>query len=145
MINLGTLPGDVVSVALSINNRTQVVGLSFDASGNVRPVLWQNGGITDLNILIPAGSPLSLLETLGTNDRGQITGYALVIATGEIHGFLATPCGEGDDNCGKGVGENAMPQTSPAVRNASTPTLPQSFLRRMDRYRFPGPAFGPMN
>jgi probable HAF family extracellular repeat protein len=138
MTDLGTLLGDVVSVALSINNRTQVVGLSFDASGNVRPVLWQNGGITDLNTLIPAGSPLSLLEALGINDRGQITGYALVIATGEVHGFLATPCGEGDESCGEGGGENAVPQTSPAARNPSSRTLPQSLLRRMNRYHFPG-------
>jgi probable HAF family extracellular repeat protein len=145
MTDLGTLLGDVVSVALSINNRTQVVGLSFDASGNVRPVLWQNGGITDLNTLIPAGSPLSLLEALGINDRGQITGYALLIATGEIHGFLATPCGEGDESCGEGGGENAVPQTSPAARNPSSRTLPQSLLRRMNRYHFLGGAIGPRN
>ena len=55
--------------------------------------------MTDLNTLLPAGSPLFLIQALEINDRGQIAGPALVIATGEIHGFLATPCGEGDESC----------------------------------------------
>jgi hypothetical protein len=92
MTDLGTLPGDFTSIALSINNRTQIVGLSFDASGNViSPVLWQNGEIDDLNNLIPADSSLFLLEALGINDLGQIVGYGVQTTTGEVHGFVATP------------------------------------------------------
>jgi probable HAF family extracellular repeat protein len=143
MTDLGVLSGDVTSVALSINNKAQVVGLSFDASGNVHPVLWHDGRITDLNTLIPVGSPLFLLEALGINDRAQITGYALVIATGEVHSFLATPCRqEGGESCGEGGGENAVPQTSSAVRNPSSRTLPQSLLHRMN---FPAGVIGTRN
>ncbi len=91
MTDLGTLPGDVGSVAIGINSKTQVTGLSFDASGNLRAFLWQNGVMTDLNTLIPAGSPLSLLQAHDINPRGQIAGLALQISTGELHAFLATP------------------------------------------------------
>jgi len=92
MTDLGTLPGDLSSTGEGINNKGQVVGGSYDASGNPRPFFWQNGVMTDLNTLIPADSPLYLLEPTGTiNDWGQIAGYALVISTGEVHAFLATP------------------------------------------------------
>lgn len=95
MTDLGTLPGDVSSTGEGINSKGQVVGGSYDASGNPRPFLWQNRVMTDLNTLIPADSPLYLLEATGTiNDQGQIAGYALVISTGEVHAFLATPTTE---------------------------------------------------
>ena len=41
--NLGTLPGDVSSVAADINARGQVVGSSCDANFNCRAFLWDNG------------------------------------------------------------------------------------------------------
>lgn len=92
MIDLGTLPGDVGSDGDGINDLGQVVGGSWDADGNDRAYLWQNGVMTDLNTLIPPDSPLYLIEATGTiNDRGQIAGIALVISTGEVHAFLATP------------------------------------------------------
>ncbi|MGB9468100.1 MAG: hypothetical protein WBQ59_01995 [Candidatus Acidiferrum sp.] len=92
MIDLGTLPGDVASDADGINKLGQVAGGSVDADGNDRAYLWQNGVMTDLNTLIPADSPLYLLEATGTiNDEGQIAGIALQISTGEVHAFLATP------------------------------------------------------
>lgn len=92
MIDLGTLPGDVGSDGDGINNLGQVVGGSWDADGNDRAYLWQNGVMTDLNSLIPADSPLYLIEATGTiNDDGQIAGIALQISTGEVHAFLATP------------------------------------------------------
>ncbi len=91
MIDLGTLPGDVNSGAGSINNKGQVVGGSINASDNERAFLWQNGVMTDLNMLIPPDSPLYLLEADGINDRGQIEGYGWQISTDEVHVFLATP------------------------------------------------------
>ena len=145
MRDLGLLPGDVNSLALGINSQTHVVGKSDDPTGNSRAFLWQDSVMTDMNTLIPANSPFYLIEALGINDGGQITGTALVIATGEFHGFLATPCGEGDESCGAGEGENAMPQTSSAVCNASSRTLPPSLLRQTNRLHLPDPAFGPKN
>jgi probable HAF family extracellular repeat protein len=92
MIDLGTLPGDFGSDADGINDLGQVVGGSWDAEGNDRAYLWQNGVMTDLNTLIPPDSPLYLIEASGTiNDWGQIAGIALQISTGETHAFLATP------------------------------------------------------
>ncbi len=92
MTDLGTLYGLPVSLAASINNKGQVVGFSQDLnSNNTVASLWQNGVLTDLNTLIPAGSPLFLLEALGINDGGQIAGYAFNASTGEVHGYLATP------------------------------------------------------
>lgn len=94
MTDLGTLPGDVDSTAYAINNHGQVVGESTDAySSNPSAVVWQNGVIADLNSLIPAGSPLFLLSASDINDRGQIIGSALDIATGRVHAFLAMPSG----------------------------------------------------
>jgi len=59
--------------------------------------LWQNGEVRDLNSLIPEDSPVHLLFGFGINDAGEIAGYAVEKSTGDIHGFLATPC-DWDDN-----------------------------------------------
>ena len=93
MTDLGALPGDVRSPALSINDGGQVVGAGFDAYGNQRACIWQNGGWIDLNTLIPADSPWYLLEADWINAQGQIVGAAFNLDSGEIHGFLATPTG----------------------------------------------------
>lgn len=92
MVDLGTLAGDVGSDGDGINNLGQVVGGSWDADGNDRAYIWQHGVMTDLNTLIPADSPLYLIEATGTiNDRGEIAGIALQSSTGEVHAFLLTP------------------------------------------------------
>jgi len=92
MTDLGTLPGDVSSIGDGINNKGQVVGASLDIDGNSRAVIWANGMMIDLNTLIPADSPLFLIEATGTNNsRGQVAGVALEKNSGEIHAFLLTP------------------------------------------------------
>ena len=90
MTDLGTLPGDVDSGALGVSGG-QVVGASFDASGNSRAFLWQNGVMTDLNDLVSGGPPLFLLQASAINSQGQTAGFALRTDTGEVHAFLATP------------------------------------------------------
>src|SRR5262249_22137212 len=70
-IDLGTLSGDVLSEALGINDQGQVVGASIGADGNFRAFLWQNGVMTDLNSLVPTGSP-TLLYANDINSSGQI-------------------------------------------------------------------------
>jgi probable HAF family extracellular repeat protein len=104
MKDLGTLPGDVQSWAETINSKEQAVGTSFDANGNMHPYIWQDGVTTNLNALIPPDAPWLLLEALGNNDRGQIVGYGVRTDIGEIHAYVATPCGvkNGDS---KGCGE----------------------------------------
>ena len=91
MRDLGTFPGDGSSVGFSINDKGDVVGASFGEHGP-RPYLWQNGVMTDLNTLIPAGFPLHLLFASAINARGDIAGFG-VTETGESHAFLATPAG----------------------------------------------------
>jgi probable HAF family extracellular repeat protein len=142
MQDLGTLSGDVLSEGLGINNQGQVVGISFDASGNVRAFIWQNGVMTDLNTLIPAGSSLFLLEALGINDRGQIAGFG-ALSNGDFRAYLLTPCDEQNGERGCEEGANAVPQTNPAGRDVPIETLPPSLACRMSRYHFPGRAFGP--
>jgi len=125
MTDLGTLPGDVSSSGDGINNKGQVVGGSFDASGNSRAYIWQNGVMTDLNTLIPAGSPLYLLEATGTiNARGQIAGIAFVISTGEVHAFLATP------RNGEAVVESAA---TAALTQRPKITLPENVRKLLQR------------
>jgi probable HAF family extracellular repeat protein len=147
MQDLGTLNGQPVSLAFDINNEGQIVGIFEDFAGdNTTGFLWQDGVMTDLNTLIPPGSPLFIKEPLGINDRGEIVGFGLD-SNGNERAFLLTPCDEklGDEGCGEGGGESAVPENSPAVRNASSRPLPQSLMRRMNRYRFRGPTFGPKN
>jgi probable HAF family extracellular repeat protein len=91
MRDLGTLNGQPVSLAFGINNTGQVVGIFEDFAGdNTTGFLWQDGVMTDLNTLIPPGSPLFLKEPIGINDRGQIAGFGL-LSDGEQRGFLLTP------------------------------------------------------
>jgi probable HAF family extracellular repeat protein len=91
MQDLGTLPGDANSSAISINDAGEVVGVSFDASFNFRAFLRRSGVMIDLNTLIPADSPLLLIVATSINARGQITGIAVEKSNGEAHAFLATP------------------------------------------------------
>jgi probable HAF family extracellular repeat protein len=97
MNDLGTLPGDVFSLADGINNDDEVVGASCVTEFDCRAVIWREGTITDLNELIPFDSPMFLIEaTAGINSLGQIAGLALQISSGEIHAFLATPRDDAD-------------------------------------------------
>ena len=97
MTDLGTLPGDVHSVAEGINIRGEVVGRSSDADFNGRGWIWQNGVMTDLNTLIPASSPMYILEGTSNNDLGQIVGIGMT-SSGDQHAFLATPVGNGGES-----------------------------------------------
>lgn len=123
MADLGTLAGDVASLADSVNTKSQVTGGSIDASGNERAFLWQSGVMMDLNNLIPAGSPLFLLEATNINDRGAIVGFAVQISTGEVHAFLASP------NDVKAPSESA----TPALLGQSPKVVVPESVRRLLR------------
>jgi len=137
MADLGTLPGDFSSGALGINSKTQVVGVSSDINGNTRAILWERGVMTDVNTLIPAGSPWFLVEADSINSRGQIVGGALNAITGEVHAVLATPCDEenveaagcSDKDTATGLGQ---------ARERPNGAVPEN-VRRMLRQR---PGFG---
>ncbi|HYW67180.1 MAG TPA: hypothetical protein VFB10_10785, partial [Candidatus Dormibacteraeota bacterium] len=88
---LHTLPGDFASVALSINDRGDVVGVSISASGNIRPALWHDRNITDLSTVVPSGSALIPFIAEYINSRGEIVGEA-IDASGILHAYKLTPC-----------------------------------------------------
>jgi probable HAF family extracellular repeat protein len=69
MTDLGTLPGDVNSTALGINNSGQVVGNSDDGRTS-HAFLYEKGTMIDLGKL--AGAPFSFAT--GINERGQVVG-----------------------------------------------------------------------
>jgi probable HAF family extracellular repeat protein len=95
LTNLGTLPGDFAAIATGINSKGQVVGSTWDSDFNwAHGFIWQNNVMTDLNTLFPASSNLFAVMANKINERGQISGMAIVLNgphAGDIHAFLATP------------------------------------------------------
>ena len=93
--NLGILPGDSASFATGINSKGQVVGSDFDSHGNwSQGFIWQDGVTTDLNKLISADSNLFIIAASNINDRGEISGMAMVEAgphAGNLHAYLLIP------------------------------------------------------
>lgn len=111
MTDLGVLPGKIYSNGEAINSEGQVVGASADASFNGTGWVWEKGVMTDLNTLIPANSPLYIVNATCNNDRGQIVGSAIEIGTGEEHAFLLTPRDgedDGDDDATSAAAENVQ-------------------------------------
>jgi len=103
----GLLPGDVSSLATSINNQGQVVGSSFDSKSNwSHGLLWQNGMMINLNTVFPASSNLYVVSAGNINESGQIAGMAVEMAGPHVglivHAFLATPV---DEDQGKSVAD----------------------------------------
>jgi probable HAF family extracellular repeat protein len=91
MRDLGTLPGDVDSIAFGNNRQGDIVGESCPASGNCRAFLWKNGVMADLNSLVHRRSSLYLTMASSINSHGEIVGTALDKLTGVSPGFLAIP------------------------------------------------------
>jgi len=93
------LPGDFGGLATGINDKGQVVGSNYDSNFMwSHAFIWEGGVVTDLNKLLPADSNLFAVMANKINDRGQISGMAIVRSgpdEGAIHAFLATPIGEG--------------------------------------------------
>jgi probable HAF family extracellular repeat protein len=89
LTDLGTLFGDVgSSLALSINNKSQIVGYSIPATpinpnGQEHATLWDGSRITDLGTL--PGGHFSTARSI--NDRGQIVGTSET-ADGQEHTVL---------------------------------------------------------
>lgn len=112
MQDLGTLPGDSMSMAYAINVFGQVIGTSGNSTmkpefsgtqyngvayGGLmsiqvvgHPFVWtQHNGMQDLNLLIPSTSGWVLNTATGINAWGQIVGSG--VHNGETHGYLLTP------------------------------------------------------
>jgi probable HAF family extracellular repeat protein len=136
MTDLGSILGLPVSLAASINNQGQVVGFSQELdSSNTVAWIWQDGVMTDLNTLIPPDSPWFLIEALGINNRGQITGYALNSVTSEVHGVVLTPDPNSESSASAG--------RAGANRLVTLPENVRQMLKRMNarfhRFESSGP------
>ena len=84
------LTGNTVSQAMGVNDRRQVVGVSFGGAPGLRAFLWEDGVLMNLNDLADVAHNV-LLSAQHINDAGQITGRVLYTATGEVLAFVATP------------------------------------------------------
>jgi probable HAF family extracellular repeat protein len=90
--DLGILPGGTFSQATWANQRGQIIGTGDRSDGNVVDFVWQNGIMTDLNDLVPAGTPLMSggLGAGGINERGEIAETG-ILPDGSSVALLLTP------------------------------------------------------
>lgn len=74
---LYTLPalGGGYSYPYAVNENKQIVGQSTSSDNKTRACLWENGQCIDLNTLLPPDSGWDLIEAIGINDLGDITGW----------------------------------------------------------------------
>ena len=156
MKDLGTVGNDCFSEALAVSAKGQILGQSSACDfSTARAFIWENGSMIDLNTLIPPNSSLQLVFAGNINDRGEIVGAGVPPGdppNPDLFGrlFLLIPCDEhhpGVAGCDYSMVEASeiASRPSPAISDAASRTLPQSLMRRMSRFRFPGPALGPRN
>jgi probable HAF family extracellular repeat protein len=130
--DLGTIPPDVFSVAIGINDKGQIVGDSCDEFFDCRAFLWQNGTMTELNSLIHDPNAPFLENANSINSRGQIAGKTTVQGTPIADAFLASP------NHTQTTDETAAPRETTETRKATLPENVSKMLRQRlgfrDRY-----------
>ena len=118
MKDLGTVEQDLCSIAWSINDEGEIVGNSSpecNFKAQERAFLWERGHIFDLNAFVPADSDLYLFEADFINDRGDITGPAL-LPSGDVHQYLLLRCGAAElEGCRESDKHGARP-----IRNAGS-------------------------
>jgi probable HAF family extracellular repeat protein len=158
--DLGVVGSDQCSYARSINSKVQVVGNSRPdcaSDSGIRPFLWDDGSIFDLNTLIPPGSPLVLHFAQNINDRGEIVAYGVDV-NGNGRTALLIPCDEdhsGVEGCDYDL-VDATRSASPAnaavnhvYNRALTPAAVRKSTRfnifPQSRFNSPGRVVGPRN
>ena len=91
----GTTPTDLGAMyggnswATGLNAFGDVVGYSYGPASSATAFLYTNGGMIDLNTVLPPGSGWLLKEALAINDNGWIAGVGL--HNGLNHAFLLVP------------------------------------------------------
>ncbi|MGA2621541.1 MAG: PEP-CTERM sorting domain-containing protein [Thermoguttaceae bacterium] len=120
IVDLGTLPGDVVSDALSINASGTVVGGSSPNATPLigyRAVMWTSNGIVNLDSTIPHPAGITLIGGIVINDAGAIAANGLGAPLagqrrGTEHAYYVPPGGAAQDvgSLGGDTQPNAMNQ-----------------------------------
>jgi probable HAF family extracellular repeat protein len=120
MRDLGAGDGLFASFAFGINDNGQVVGMSCDQNVACGAFLWQEGVMTDVNSLLPQGSPWNLIAGFSINSRGEIGGVGEDMS-GALHALLLTPCNEEhvlDKGCTRKISaENEAPERPAAAHS----------------------------
>jgi probable HAF family extracellular repeat protein len=123
------LPGAFVTVVPcchAVNDRREITGFAFDANGP-QTFIWKDGAFTDLNTVLPVGTPWYVFNTASINNAGQIAATGLNTSTGEAHALLLTPI---------------LPTGAPIARGATkTPDLPPA-LKASLKKQLPSGKFG---
>ena len=96
--DLGAITGAASNLAKGITIAGQVVGTAYFAPTQYEPpkpgkhvaFIYSNGGLVDLNTLIPSGTGFTITDAVGINDSGQIVCNA-TNAGGNEHAVLLTP------------------------------------------------------
>ena len=122
-------------VSSGINSKGQVVGSTWDSNFNwSHAFIYQDGVMTNLNTLFPDSSNLRATMANKINERGQISGMAIVRSgpeKGHLHAFLATPVNE---RIGRSVADDeptSSGSNSPA--NVTKQPLQRFGLGRIER------------
>jgi probable HAF family extracellular repeat protein len=84
---LGTLGGRAATAG-AINDRSEVIGAGYTATGSWRAVVWRRARLTPLATLGGAGSQVTAPRAI--NDRGEIVGQSAT-ARGSRHAVLWVP------------------------------------------------------
>ena len=134
LITLGLLQGDLGGIASGINDKGQVVGSNFDSQGNWNHAfIWQNNVMTDLNTLFPKSSNLLAVMANKINERGQISGMAIVLSgpdKNNIHAFVATPVNE---SLGQSIADVVSTRPKSNLHVNGSEALPGFVLGRFGR------------
>ena len=96
--DLGAIAGANSNLAKGVNVNGQVVGTAYFPQTQYHPpkpgkhvaFIYSNGGLVDLNTLIPAGTGFTLTDAVGINDSGQIVCNATNLS-GSEHAVLLSP------------------------------------------------------
>ncbi|MGI8923133.1 MAG: hypothetical protein ACR2HJ_03675 [Fimbriimonadales bacterium] len=78
------------SYAIGVNDRNQVIGVTYNGVGRSEYFLWENGIVLLLDSLIPAGSRFVELRVSAINNAGQMCGQGS-LPDGSTRGFVLTP------------------------------------------------------
>ena len=151
--DLGHL-NDCESLAFAINSNGQVVGGTFSCAdgSHSHAFLWEDGTMVDLDTLVPAGSPLQLVEAATINDRGEIAGNGAPqgVARKDFgtmgHAFLLIPCDEhhpGVEGCDYSLVDAKEQRAAPSDMRKSAQTPSPAWWRRNSRFHIS--ALGPKN